>query len=329
MLSLLLKEPCGTIAGTHVLVGDGVLDVPNSSTLTATGGATLRSLSRAIDRFCQTHRRFGVPNLMKYIVFISAAVFITNMLYSMQARSQSFLTLLIFSPDLILRGEVWRLITWAFIPLNSSPLFTAIMLYFYYFIGTTLEREWGTAKFTVYYIFGVLLNIVYGVIMRYAFLVIPLLVPNFLNLSMFFAFAALFPNYEIRLFFIIPIKMKWMALINAGFFAYSIIAELISGHVGMALLPLVALLNFFIVCGEDVMNNIRPLRARASPGTINFKKAAKKVRREQAEKAYRHKCEVCGKTDTDNPGLEFRYCSRCNGFHCFCIDHINSHVHFR
>ena len=286
----------------------------------------MKALNRAIDRFCQIHRRFGIKRLMMYMVFISALVFILHMM----DRTQSLLDLLRFSPDHILRGQVWRLLTWVFLPLNGNVFFTAIMLYFYYFIGTTLEREWGTPKFTVYYLLGILLNIIYGFIIRYAFRIVPYLVPSYLNLSLFFAFAALFPEHRILLFFIIPIKIKWVALVNAAFFAFSIISELIYGHVVMAILPLVALLNFFVICGEELMLLLRPLRARASPNTINFRQAAKKAeRRANDGSQYRHKCSVCGKTDAEYPELEFRYCSRCNGYHCFCIEHINNHIHFQ
>lgn len=288
-----------------------------------TGGISLKALSRAIERFCQKHRNFGIPRLMLYIVFISAAVFFIYMMDT----TRTLLSLLNFHPVPIMRGEVWRLLTWVFLPLNENLFFTAIMLYFYYFIGNTLEREWGTAKFTIYYIFGVLLNIIYGFVI-YAFGGDPFLAPNFINLSMFFAFAVMFPDQRIMLFFIIPIKIKWLALVNALFFAYSICIELFEGHVIRALLPLVALLNFFIICGYDLLRYLRPLKARNSPQAINFKRAAKQARREQSDKPYRHKCAVCGKTDVESPDLEFRYCSRCNGYHCFCIDHINNHVHF-
>jgi len=283
---------------------------------------------------------------MRYIVFVSAAIYV----FSLMDRTGTLLPLLGFHPGLILRGQIWRLVTWVFLPLNDGFIFTALMLYFYYFIGNSLEREWGTSKFTVFYIFGVVLNIVYGFVMwfllkgsisslyqneylvnsflndywfRYMWLS-----PNYLNLSMFFAFAALFPDHRVLLFFFIPIKMKWLALINACFFLYSIINDLIGGHYADALLPIVAMLNFIVICGDDVLNYIRPRKTRNTMEAINFRKAAKQARREHDGKNYRHKCSVCGKTDTEYPNLEFRYCSRCNDYHCFCIEHINNHIHF-
>ena len=264
---------------------------------------------------------------MRYIVFISAAVFI---IYWMD-RTGTLFSFLRFNPALIMRGEVWRIITWVFLPLNDNPFFTVLMLYFYFNIGGTLEREWGTPKFSVYYLSGVLINIIYGFIAFYnPWLRIVLLSPDFLNLSLFFAYAVLYPDHRILLFLIIPIKIKWLALINACFFVYSTVTFAIDGLYGMALLPFVALLNFIIICGGDLLDYWRPLKARASKQTINFRKAAKKARRDNEDKHHhRHKCAVCGKTDTEFPGLEFRYCSRCSGYHCFCIDHINNHVHFQ
>jgi len=259
---------------------------------------------------------------MIFIVFVSAIVFIFG---------GNLVAGFLFHPVLIMRGEVWRLVTWIFIPINpgTNIFFMAITLYFYYFIGSTLEREWGTAKFTIYYLSGMLLHIIYGFVAVYGFARFAMFSPMFLNLSMFFAFATLFPEHVVRLFFIIPIKIKWLALLNAALFLYSIISELLVGNIIMALLPVVALLNFLIICGGDLLGYLRPLKNRVSPQTINFKKAAKQAKRESANQPYRHKCAVCGKTDTDFPDMEFRYCSRCNGYHCFCSEHINNHIHFQ
>lgn len=291
----------------------------------------MRALIRAIDKFCLTHRRFGIPKLMLYVIIGYAAVFVI----SMMDRTGLFVGFVSFRPDLILRGEIWRLVTWVFYPTAggmmslSSLFFTAIMLYFYYFIGSTLEREWGTPKFTVYYLLGILLHVIYGFIVYFAARRSLLMDSSFLNLSMFFAYAVLYPDQRVLFFFIIPIKIKWLALADAAFFAINIITSLIGGQYLLAIFPLVAVVNFFVFCGDELLRSLRPYRARASASTINFKKAARHIKNEEAGRPYRHKCAVCGKTDTDNPTLEFRYCSRCNGYHCFCADHINNHIHFQ
>ena len=298
----------------------------------------MKAINRAIDRFCLKHRRFGIPNLMKYIVFISAGAFVVDML----PTPGSLFDLIAFNPALIMRGEVWRIVTWAFIPLNDNLLFMALMLYFYYFIGVSLEREWGTAKFSVFYFSGVLLNIIYGFVLWLVLRNSPVasfisgatwssaiaLTPTYINLSMYFAFATLFPNFYIRLFFIIPVKIKWVAIVNACFFAFSIVSGIMLGNF-LAFLPVIALLNYLAICGHELFSAIfRPLKAKTSPQTINFKRAARQAKQEYEGKDYRHKCAVCGRTDKDHPDLEFRYCSHCAGYHCFCGEHINNHVHF-
>jgi len=260
---------------------------------------------------------------MLFIVLISAAVFILGGIGS------GLYEFLFFNPYRIFRGEIWRLFTWVFIAPGDNIFFVAISLYFYYFIGSTLEREWGAAKFTVYYAFGVLLNIVYGLVFWLFLGTNVFILPVYLNLSMLFAFATIFPDFAIRLFLIIPIKIKWLAFLSAGFFVYEIVAQLISGFIFAAFLPIVAMLNYILICGDDLLSNLKPLIARRSPQVLNFKKEAKKVKREMEDKPYRHKCAVCGKTDTEYPDMEFRYCSSCNGFHCFCSEHISNHIHFQ
>jgi len=259
---------------------------------------------------------------MLYIVILSAVVYILSL------SGAQFFTFLLFFPELILSGQVWRLVTWVFLPVSSGIFFVAIALYFYYFIGSTLEREWGAGKFTIFYFSGILLNILFGFVIWFSMGTFVFLRPAFLNLSMLFAFATIFPDFSIRLFFVIPLKIKWLAIANAGFFIFEIIRGIIAGQVLAALLPLVAVLNYILICGDDLWSYVRPMKIRSSSQVINFKKAAKQAKRDLADKPYRHKCSVCGKTDVDYPDLEFRYCSRCNGYHCFCIEHINNHVHF-
>ena len=286
----------------------------------------MRALSRAIDRFCLKHRNFGIPRLMYYIVFASAAIYFIIML----DPSYTLILFLRFDPVLILsRGQIWRLITWIFLPVSDNLFFVVLALYFYYFVGGSLEREWGTAKFTVFYLMGMLLNIIYGTVFWLIFGIPVLIGPTFLNLSMFFAFAVFFPDYYLRLFFLIPIKAKWLGLLNGFYFAYDIAQNLISGMSVLALLPVVALLNFFIICGDELLSHLRPLRSRANPQALNFNRAARKAQKARSHLPYQQKCAICGITDVDHPDMEFRYCSRCEGYHCYCSEHINNHLHYQ
>ena len=125
------------------------------------------------------------------------------------------------------------------------------------------------------------------------------------------------------LFMLIPVKMKWLAVVDALFFAWSILSGF--ARFPANLLPLVAVLNYFIFFGGELWSR-RPHKASAE--TVNFRRESARIRREQRSELYRHKCAVCGRTDVSNPELEFRYCSRCAGYHCFCQDHIDNHIHF-
>lgn len=283
----------------------------------------MKRINRAIDRFCYRHPKFGIHNLMLFIIIGNAIVF----LFSMMDTTGLFLQYLFFSPDKILGGQVWRLITFVFIPPSQNLLYLALFLYFYYFIGKTLEQQWGPGRFTIFYFSGVILTVIYGFAAYFltGSLSLILLNANYINLSLFFAFATLFPDNRVLLFFIIPIKIKWLALLDAVFFLLQIIIT----PFPLSLLPVVAILNYLVFCGDTLLTYMGVFRNRFSPRRINFKKAAKSSRAGFSGKIYTRKCSVCGKTDTDYPDLEFRFCSRCEGYHCFCIDHINSHVHFK
>jgi membrane associated rhomboid family serine protease len=285
----------------------------------------LKKLYDGVQRFCAAHPRFGIPNLMRVIVIGNVAVYVLMLLT--QANDANALSFLTFNLNALLHGEVWRLVTFVFVPAYSSPFALLISLYFYYWIGSTLERQWGTAKFNLYYISGALLTVL-GVVLASLITGNPYLTAagtGYVNLSMFFAFAFLFPDTRLLLFFFIPVKIKWLAWLDIAVFVIGIIQSLLAGSWLGAILPVVALLNFLVFIWPAIDAFIRQQKYRHNPQTVNFKKA---VRQQQQQRGYHHKCAVCGRTDTDYPNLQFRYCSKCAGYRCFCQDHIFSHVHF-
>lgn len=291
-------------------------------------GASLRKLNSAMERFALRHPNFGVPNLMLYIVIGNVAAFFLLRMTNYQAYLA-----MAFEWGSILRFQLWRLVSFIFIPQSTEPFSLILSLYFMYFIGSMLEREWGTPKFNLYYLSGVVLTILTGIISYYAFGVGILTGTYYVNMSMFLAFAALYPDARLMLFYIIPVKAKWLALADAALFAVDVIAALLRGDWLSALLPVIALLNFLIFFWCEIADQIDRRRAyarhRNSHQTIQFKSAVRQQRKKEAQQGYRHKCSVCGRTDTDYPDLEFRYCSRCAGYHCFCVDHIFNHEHFK
>ena len=269
---------------------------------------------RLIDRFCYKHPNFGIPNLMRYLTIANVVFWILG------TANSVLLSYLRFDAGLIMQGQIWRLITFMVYP-PSMGLLAFLVFYFYYWMGTALEQVWGTAQFNIYLLIGWALTVIYGFLVYFIGGLRISIDAQYLYLSMFFSYAALFPDQTVLLFFFIPIKMKYMAIIDAVYF----LAAVITNPFPVNLLPVVAVLNFFIFFSGTLLQRIPK---KASQSTINFRKASQKIRREDREKLYHHKCAVCGRTDTDYPGLEFRYCSRCAGYHCFCSDHINNHIHF-
>ena len=272
------------------------------------------NLRNKIERFCYKHPGFGISNLMKYVAIANVAFWLMNVV------NHSFLQFIVFDPALILQGQVWRLVSFMFYPPNTGVL-ALLVFYFYYWIGSILEREWGSGPFTVYFFTGVLLTVIYGFVMYFVFGYRVMLDSSYIYLSMFFSFAAMYPDMQVLFMFIIPVKMKFLALIDAVFFLMAVIGN----PFPINLLPVVALINFFIFCGSDLRAFIPK---KPSKNVIDFRKESARIRYEQQHKLYTHKCSVCGRTDVDSPELEFRYCSRCQGYHCFCSEHINSHIHF-
>ena len=281
----------------------------------------MSALSRWLDRFCYNHPNLGIPNLMMIVVIGNVFVYFMDM-FSNHYMSQ----LLMFSTPMILRGEIWRILTFIFVPTTGygdmfSTLWFVMTTLFYYYVGNALERQWGTARFTVFYGLGVIMNIAVGFVAGATTM-------YYVNMSMFFAFATLYPDMRVLLYGILPLKVKWLAWIDAALFAFDISFSLTSGLWVTAVLPLAAILNYFLFFWDDLRNLLRRTGQRAAhrvnPQTVNFKKAQRQVRE---HRGYLHKCAVCGITDADDPTMEFRYCSKCNGYYCYCMKHINNHVH--
>ena len=245
----------------------------------------MSAIQRWLDRFCYKHPRFGIPNLMLVIVVGNVLVWLMDQF----SYGVSLSALLAFSPYYILHGQIWRIITFVFVPLDSNLFFLAVSLYFYYMIGSVLEREWGTAKFNVFYGLGILLNVVVGFLLYavtaplYPSHLLPLLTTasmTYVNLSLFFAFATLYPNMQVLLFFIIPIKIKWLAWIDAALFGWSVLSSLFgvftSGLAALpgVIIPLVAILNSSSSsAGSNTRPPARPSTSRRPPSRPSSRRA--------------------------------------------------------
>lgn len=203
-----------------------------------------------IDKLERKFNRIGIPKLMLYIVIGTAVVFLFDYMLLMQGGGVTLSSMLQFNRELILSGQVWRIITFVLVPPRGMLFLILISLYFYYFVGTTLERAWGSNKFTLYYLIGIIGCIVSGFITGET-------TAGYLNLSLFFAFAALFPEQKVLLFFVIPIKIKWLGYLNGAFFAYSILTNCMYGYWPGALAAIMAIVNFLIFFGPSFIGGLR------------------------------------------------------------------------
>ena len=287
----------------------------------------MKNLRNRFERFCFKHRNVGIPNLMLFISLGTAAVYVMTLI----DRSDLLYYILCFDRGLILRGQVWRLITYIFTYHAGNPILTAISLLCYFSLGRAMENVWGTLRFNLYYLCGIVLMDIYCMIFNCRADV------YYLNLSLFLGYATLYPNAQFLLLFIIPVKAWIFALVDLAL----VLMGLIFNDFPYNLFSVIYLANYFLFFGKDIVN-VFPLswRANASrlfrkrkknsePGkTIPFPTAGSYAATTAKVKApYTHCCTVCGRTDVSHPELEFRYCSRCNGYYCYCEDHISNHTH--
>lgn len=249
--------------------------------------------------------KFAIRDLIKYIVGLNAIVFV--LVYV--TRSYEIMHLLALNPSRVLQGEVWRLITYIAIPPDTSPLFIIFALYFAYMIGTALEQEWGSFRFNLYYLIGML-----GTTIA-AFITGGSVSGVYLNLSLFLAFARIYPDYEILIFFIVPVKVKFMAWLQLFIIGYTVLTQ----PIPQKLAALVSLLNYFIFFGKDSI--------RRSKLTRQTYYNRKRFQSKMPTKTYIHKCTTCGITEKEDPDMEFRYCSKCEGDYEYCMDHLRNHEH--
>lgn len=286
----------------------------------------MKKLRSRFDRFCFRHRDKGISNLMLYIALGNALVCIMSLIDS----SNTLYYILRFDRNAILQGQIWRLFTYALTFDSGNILYTAIALVCYYSLGRAMENSWGTLKFNLFYLTGILMMDTYCMIFGgYANV-------GYLNLSLFLSYATMYPDAQFLLMFIIPVKAWIFALLDLVL----VVIGLLANPFPTNLFSVISLANYFLFFGKDVLNviptswrmNTRRLFRKGSRKqtnkTIPFPNAGSyqaTVAKPQAP--YNHKCTVCGRTDISNPELEFRYCSRCKGYYCYCQDHINNHAH--
>jgi hypothetical protein len=212
-------------------------------------------------------------------------------------------------PRLVLEGEVWRLFTFLLMPPFSNPICAFFFWYFFYLMGTTLEMQWGAIRYNVFLLVG------YVATVAASFLTPDFPATNgFLEGSVFLAFAFLYPEFEIYLFFVLPVKIKWLARLTWAIYLYTFT---FGDWTSRAMIG-ASVANFFLFFSRDVLSRVRMGRRRM---------AFQAARLTEKKREYLHRCTVCGITDRTHPEMDFRYCSRCQGTHAYCTEHLRTHEH--
>ena len=282
-----------------------------------------------IDKLERKFVRFGIPNLTIYMIICYVIG------YALMIVNPGILNWLSLEPAYILRGQVWRLVTWVLYPPSTSGVlwFAIAVLFFYYPIGTSLERTIGTFKYTLYILSGVIFTIL-GAFILYFLLGGNVLVGNvfstyYISLSTFLAYAMCYPDMQVLLMFIIPVKMKWMAIFYVVIVVYEMIQYIMAGAWYLVIPIVASLLNFIIFYfGTKDFSRYNPKEIHRRN---EFRRAMEPQGRMKSGSGSvtKHKCAICGRTELDDPNLEFRFCSRCNGNYEYCQDHLFTHTHVK
>jgi hypothetical protein len=287
---------------------------------------------KLINRLERKFGKYAIPNLIQYVIILYVlGAFLTII------NPKFYMTFLSLDIGMVLKGQVWRLVTFIIYPNNISGSFGifgfAIEMYLYYMIGRSLENTWGAFRFNLFYISGILFNIVAAVILYFIIGGTYPMGLTYINRSMFFAFAAIFPNMQLLLFFIVPVKIKYLAYIYGAVIGYDIInyfraafstsyLPLRTGYIAIGISILVALANFFVFfLATRKYKRISPATKRRR---THYNKQVKR-----SNSITRHKCAVCGRTEMDDENLEFRFCSKCDGNYEYCMEHLFTHTHVK
>lgn len=273
-----------------------------------------------LDKMERRFGRYAIRNLTMYLLAGYAIG------YLLSFTMPQLLTYFTLEPALILKGQVWRLLSWVIIPPNDNIIFVIFMMLLYYSLGNTLESYWGAFRYNVYIFSGILFTVIGAFIVNGLIGGITgfgsLYSTYYINMSIFLACASIMPDYQLLLYGIIPIKMKWLAILDVVLLA----VDAVQGGLIIRIVIIASLLNFiiFFFCNRN-------LRGHSPKQAARRKKFQKQISRLQNQYAggAKHRCAVCGRTELDDPTLEFRYCSKCNGNYEYCQDHLFTHEHVK
>lgn len=277
-------------------------------------------MKNLLDKMERRFGRYAIRNLTMYLLAGYAIG------YLLSFTMPQLLTYFTLEPALILKGQVWRLLSWVIIPPNDNIIFVIFMMLLYYSLGNTLESYWGAFRYNVYIFSGILFTVIGAFIVNGLIGGVTgfgsLYSTYYINMSIFLACASIMPDYQLLLYGIIPVKMKWLAILDVVLLA----VDAVQGGLIIRIVIIASLLNFiiFFFCNRN-------LRGHSPKQAARRKKFQKQISRPQNQYAggAKHRCAVCGRTELDDPTLEFRYCSKCNGNYEYCQDHLFTHEHVK
>ena len=292
---------------------------------------------KPMSNFEKKFGKYAIRNISLVLILFYACGYLISWINPVMLN---YLTLNSYA--ILFKGQVWRLVTWLIVPPESFDFFTLIMLYFYYSIGTSLERAWGTYRYNVYLLLGMVFTAVGAFAMmgfvylfqgevlvavgaeNYFTLISGMFSTYYVNMSIFLAFAATFPDMQVLLFFFIPIKVKFLGIIYGLILVYNFIA----GYGN----PYLTAANRFVIAASPLNFAVFFFTSRSrihmSPKQMKRRQEFKREVK-NSSKITRHKCAVCGRTEETNPELEFRFCSKCDGNYEYCQEHLFTHVHVK
>lgn len=259
-----------------------------------------------LDKAERKFGRYAIKDLMLYIVGLNGLVYLLSYLYP----ESGALAKLVLDPDLVRQGEFWRLFSFVVIPPASSILWIFFILSLYYTVGLGLEHEWGSFRFNLYYLTGIAGTAAAAFISGLGSTAL------YLNLSLFLAFAYIYPDYQILLFFVLPVKVKYLAWLNWAFIAFTVL----TASMPAKLAAIASVSNYFLFFGREIIATAGRARTGYS--------WRQKINRQPARTSI-HRCATCGKTEKDDPEMYFRYCSTCKGDYEYCMDHLKTHEHVK
>jgi hypothetical protein len=267
-----------------------------------------------ISRLESKFGRYAPPNVTLVLVAGQVICYLAGRLPLNDGRD-GLLQSIQLVPDQVASGEVWRVVTYLFEPPPINPLFAFFFWYLFYLFGTTLESTWNNFRYNVYLLIGYLASLLFAFIGWWAFNAGGVPAPNsFLYGSIFLAFARLYPDFTLNLFFILPVKVKWLALATWIIYAYTLITD---PHWLSKLMIVAAVLNYLLFFGRDILRDMKQ----------GHRKMQHQSKALHSPKRLIHRCRICDLSIEDAPRTPFRYCSKCTGQSCYCPEHINNHEH--